>query len=357
MRRNSNDWWMWLGMDNRELKHYGIPGMKWGVRKFIERHDKGKTHRDRLQNKYLERGYSKEEASKRAANRIRAEKALAIAGGVALTAAAAYYAHHKYTTDEVISKNVDFQKIMLLPKDAKPSGNMKYLAFKRGDKKRYEGTYSQALLANKMLTFSDDKVAKVTTKFERDIKIASPKRARDTFKKLYNNDSEFRKMVTDVSGMVNEDRNSGTRKQAKAFKALEKIVKGKSKNFHGKAYDGFNTALVGQGDKFDKIRDKYYAELKKQGIDAIVDRNDKALSGYNTKRPIIMLGEVAAKHTVKEMSAPEIIAKGVREELKAKGKKIVKYLAAPAAAYQVTKQATEEYNYQMKNRKKNKSKK
>lgn len=32
-------------------------------------------------------------------------------------------------------------------------------------------------------------------------------------------------------------------------------------------------------------------------------------------------------------------------------------VAAPAAAYQVTKQATEEYNYQMKNRKKNKSKK
>lgn len=344
-------------VDNSELKHYGIPGMKWGVRKFIERQEKGKTHRDRLQNKYLEKGYSKEEASNRAANRIRAEKALAISGGIALTAAAAYYAHHKYTTDEVISKNVDFQKIMLLPKDAKPSGNMKYLAFKRGDKKRYEGTYSQALLANKMLTFSDDKVAKVTTKFERDIKIASPKRARDTFKKLYNNDSEFRKMVTDVSGLVNENRNSGTRKQAKAFKALEKLVKGKSKNFHGKAYDGFNTTLVGQGDKFDKIRDKYYSELKKQGIDAIVDRNDKALSGYNTKRPIIMLGEVAAKHTVKEMSAPEIIAKGVREELKAKGKKIVKYLAAPAAAYQVTKQATEEYNYQMKNRKKNKHKK
>lgn len=140
-------------------------------------------------------------------------------------------------------------------------------------------------------------------------------------------------------------------------KALEKLVKGKSKNFHGKAYDGFNTTLVGQGDKFDKIRDKYYAELKKQGIDAIVDRNDKALSGYKTKRPIIMLGEVAAKHTVKEMSAPEIIAKGVREELKTKGKQIVKYLAAPAAAYQLTKQATEEYDYQMKNRKRTKPKK
>lgn len=32
-------------------------------------------------------------------------------------------------------------------------------------------------------------------------------------------------------------------------------------------------------------------------------------------------------------------------------------VALPAAAYQVTKQATEEYNYQMKNRKKNKHKK
>lgn len=335
-----------------ELHHYGIPGMKWGVRKFIELQERGKTHRDRLQNKYLEKGYSKEEASRRAANRIRTEKALAIAGGVALTAAAAFYAHHKYTTDQVISKNVDFQKIMLLPKDAKPSGNMKYLAFKRGDKKKYEGTYSQALLANKMMTFSDDKVAKVTTKFERDIKIASPKRARDTFKKLYNNDSEFRKMVGDVSGLINKDRDSGTRKQAKAFKALEKIVKGKSKNFHGKAYDGFNTALVGRGDKFDKIRDKYYAELKKQGIDAIVDRNDKALSGYKTKKPIIMLGEVAAKHTVKEMSASEIVAKGTREELKAKGKQIVKYIAAPYVAYK----AMEEYDRQTSKRSKNTTK-
>lgn len=124
---------------------------------------------------------------------------------------------------------------MLLPDDVRPSGNLNYMAFKKRDKKRYEGTYAQALLADKWRRGSDEQVKKLTTQFNRDVKIASPKRARDTFKKLYNNDSEFRKMVTDVSGMVNEDRNSGTRKQAKAFKALEKIVKGKSKNFHGKS--------------------------------------------------------------------------------------------------------------------------
>lgn len=52
-----------------ELKHYGIPGMKWGVRKFIERKDKGRTHRERLENKYLEKGFSKEEYDKQMSER------------------------------------------------------------------------------------------------------------------------------------------------------------------------------------------------------------------------------------------------------------------------------------------------
>ncbi len=85
-------------------------------------------------------------------------------------------------------------------------------------------------------------------------------------------------------------------------------------------------------------------------------RDDKALSGYKTKKPIIMLGEVAARHTVKEMSAPEIVAKGIREELKTKGKQIVKYIAAPYAAYKATTQAMEEYDRQMSKRSKNKTK-
>ena len=324
--------------------------MKWGVRKFIERHDKGKTHRDRLQNKYLEQGFSKEEASKRADNRIRTEKALAIAGGVALTAAAAFYAHHKYTTDEVISKNVKFQKILLLPKDVKPSGNLNYVAFKRRDKKRYEGTYSQALLLDKIMRGSDEQVKKLTTQFNRDVKIASPKRARDTFKNLYNKDSEFRKIVSQVSDIANSDSGRSTKKQVKAFKALDKLVKGKNKNFHGKAYDGFNVALAGKGETFDKLRNKYYEELKKQGVDAIVDRNDKALSGYGTKKPIIMLRQIGANHHIREMSTNEIVAKGVREDLKDTGRKLVKYLLAPAAVYAVGSQAKEEYDYQMSKR-------
>ena len=339
----------------KELYHYGVPGMRWGVRKFIERKEKGRTHRERLENKYLEKGFSKEEASERAAHRIRTEKALALAGGVTLTAAAAFYAHHKYITDEVISKNIKFQKIMLLPKDVKPSGNLNYVAFKRRDKKKYEGTYSQALLLDKIMRGSDEQVKKLTTQFNRDVKIASPKRARDTFKNLYKKDPEFRKIVSKVSDIVNSD-NDGTRKQTRAFKALDALVNGNNKNFHGKAYDGFNVALAGKGETFDKLRSKYYEELKKQGIDAIVDRNDKSLSGYGTKKPIIMLRQIGANHHLREMSTNEIVAKGLREDIKTRGRFIAKYLAAPAAAYEVGRQAKDEYDYQMSKRSKNKTK-
>lgn len=335
---------------NDELKHYGIPGMKWGVRKFIERQEKGKTHRDRLQNKYLERGYSKEEASKRASNRIRTEKVLAIAGGVTLAAAAAYYAHKKYTTDKVISKNTKFQKIMTLYDGETPSGNMQYMSFKRGDNKKYEGNYAAALLTEKLRYGTDDRIAKVTTKFDRDIKIASPKRARDTFKNLYENDPEFKKSMHDLSYIIGTSGISGTRKQKRAYKALEKLIDNNGKNFHGKAYDGFNSALAGDGEVFDKIRDKYFKALKKQGVDAIVDRNDKVLSAYRTKKPVIMLGEIAAKHTIKDMSNGEIMLKGAKESLKTVGKKYVKYILAPSVAINTIKSAKAEYKKQTSER-------
>ena len=334
--------------DNYELYHHGVLGMKWGVRKFIERHDKGKTHRDRLQNKYLERGYSKEEASKRADDRIRAEKALAIAGGVTLTAAVAFYAHHKYTTDEVISKNVKFQKIMSLPDGVRPSGNLNYMAFKKRDKKRYEGTYAQSLLADKWRRGSNEQIKKLTTQFNRDVKIASPKRARDTFKDLYKKDPEFRNLVSKVSNIANAETDS-TKKQAKAYKALDSLVKGKNKNFHGKAYDGFNGTLAGKGETFDKLRSKYYEALKKQGVDAVIDRNDKALSGYGTKKPVIMLRQIGARNNMREMSTNEILAKGLREELKDTGRKYVKYMLA-TSAITTAAAAKEEYDKQMSER-------
>lgn len=70
-----------------------------------------------------------------------------------------------------------------------------------------------------------------------------------------------------------------------------------------------------------------------------------------------MLRQIGANHNLREMSTNEIVAKGLREDLKTRGRFIAKYLATPAAAYEVGRQAKDEYDYQMKNRKKTKYKK
>lgn len=84
---------------NRELYHYGVKGMKWGVRKEYEpvgrkkrsvsRSNKKSRHRLRLEEKYRSKGMSNNEAEKATSKRIRKEK-IAI-GTAAVVAAIATY--------------------------------------------------------------------------------------------------------------------------------------------------------------------------------------------------------------------------------------------------------------------------
>ena len=55
-----------------ELKHYGILGIRWGKHKAKS----NSKHYDKLVSKYSQKGYSSEEASRLAKNRIKTEKAL-----------------------------------------------------------------------------------------------------------------------------------------------------------------------------------------------------------------------------------------------------------------------------------------
>ena len=84
-----------------ELYHFGVKGMKWGVRKEDRSGSNGypknspkkvsmrKVH---LEAKGLKKGKTQEEATLSAEKRMRVEKALKIAGGVAIGAAVAYVA-------------------------------------------------------------------------------------------------------------------------------------------------------------------------------------------------------------------------------------------------------------------------
>ena len=288
-----------------ELYHHGIKGQKWGRRRFQnedgsltpagkERYDddgpsekkkeykipeKKSTHRLKLEEKFEAQGMSKQQAEQAAAKRIRGEQYAVAAAAVTVAACYAYNKHKGYTTDKTLSKDTDFQRIMRLNENAEIREGRQYMAYKKSDKIKYKGLLGDQL--EKGLT-PGDKIYDVSVKAKQDVKIASPKRAQDTFNNLYKNDADFKKSVNElgiIGGSVNP----------RFAKVSDKLMKGEelSKKDLKKAYDLFNVALTDQSEDGTKRAGKFYKALKDQGMNALYDINDKKYSGYNAKAPII----------------------------------------------------------------------
>ena len=300
----------WTCTRHGELYHHGIKGQKWGVRRFQnkdgsltpagrKRYDEpnvGKQkrykipenkslHRLKLEEKYMKNGMSREEAEQAASKRIRTEKFVAAAAAVTVASAVAYAKYKGYTSDKIIKENSDFQRIMRLDPNAELRKDSRlYATIDKKDKILYKGMFADHLSKIKS---DNENIYDITVRNRKEIKIASEKRARDTFVDLFKNDKDFKNEFIERLEKDGYEVSKG-RLDGIFNKMLKDSNSLSDRELKGKAYDLFNVMLAEQGERTERNANRFYDALRKQGINAIKDINDSKINNYHAKLPVIL---------------------------------------------------------------------
>lgn len=267
------EWSMDMLVSSDELRHYGIKGQQWGVRRFQEEDGSltpagKKRYADDLGNDKAQIQNEKQDTKK---NTIFTKRNIAI-GATAAIAALAVIGYMRYNknnnavrskpmeiiagkkidveklsdVDRVIKKGTKFQRISSRSfEDYAESGKTIYASFEKKDNRIYAEDMVkniQSWRSSGIIQDNDTNVYKHTMTMNKDVKVASPKKVAEAYKKATGNTEieqhKYMKFITGLSDRNNETNNN------------------------------------------------FFNELRKMGYNAIVDEND---AGHYTKSPLILL--------------------------------------------------------------------
>ena len=263
-------------LNNSELEHHGIKGMKWGVRRDLEP-SKGVLRR---QAKYMNSGMSEKNALEKAQHRAKVAKIVGgVAGAVAISAIA--YSAHRYIgkqfTDITLAEGKDLHYVNALG-DKMDLNRRLYTTIDSADTKKYKGLLAETLRDNALNTTVYDTVLRTTG----EIRAPSQHEAQKLF-------AEFAKS------------------QGKAATSKSDYRKLNSAMVY------FNTTKdqTFMAPKGTKEAQKFMDFLQSKGYNAVLDANDQFISGYDAKHPLIVFNAASSLKKVGQT----VVSKAESEKL------------------------------------------
>lgn len=272
---------MWTYNTTPELYHYGVKGMKWGVRRY--------QNKDGSLTPAGKKRYSGEANNTDEAVKDKARKRKIIVGTAAATIAlaaigsAVIYKHKTSSYRASINTNslkigkyaVDKMNLndTIIPKGSTMfrTSNQQalrdgpvYMSLSKEDRNRYIHRMS-SMYGN---------LRQMRIKSTKDLKIPSEKTQMDLFVDLLTNDKEFSKLVTHNPYGVSENV-FGNRSAAARF----------AKNHH---YENFITRMIDYSPSKRDVLSTFANYVKSKGYDGLIDVNDIRTTA---DKPIIMLGK------------------------------------------------------------------
>lgn len=303
-----------------ELYHYGIKGMRWGVRRY-QYADGSLTPAG--QKRYNNRGNSRTE---------RIYKLMSMSVKEAVNSARTVATGGQYV-DTYLKKGTTFARIQT----SKDFENFAFYAtYKKSDQDKYLGLFgknlksraaTEAKRAEKLAEKTGDKedLAKAKELRERSDNMKVYQLKLETMKKLkvpsdenaghitanLLKEPEFKKNV-EVSIQDSKEKMRRPAQQVLFRQAQNALNKDPSKMTSSEkvaVYKALNLSLTNHNPQEIAAQNRFYSELKKKGYNALLDYNDQEYSSYHAKRPMIVFDTDSVRLQSVTETNPKVVDK------------------------------------------------